>query len=150
MICCCTGEKLLPDYFLDEAENFQAEWLQEGQEQDQPPPSDSPQGVFSRVERLLSPEIVKQVGATYFFIVSGAHPGNWLLDLKNGSGSVSTTESEIEANVTMKMDSDNLVAMFKGKLSPTTAFMTGKLKISGNLAKAMALEKLMGQMKSKL
>ena len=153
--CCCTGEKLIPDFFLDEAENFQAEWLQDGspaqhREQAQPAPSNTPQGIFTRVESLLSPEIVKQVGATYLFIVDGAHPGNWVLDLKNGPGSVTTTESEIEANVTMKMDSGNLVAMFKGELSPTTAFMTGKLKISGNLAKAMMLEKLLGKMKSKL
>lgn len=37
-----------------------------------------------------------------------------------------------------------------GKLKPTTAFMTGKLKISGNLQKAMKLEKLMISLKAKL
>jgi putative sterol carrier protein len=37
-----------------------------------------------------------------------------------------------------------------GKLKPAGAFMTGKLKISGNLQKAMKLEKLMGMLKSKL
>ena len=150
-----TGGKLLPDYFLDEAENFRGEWLQDDSpaksgEKTQPAPSNTPQGVFTKVESLLSPEIVKQVGATYLFILDGNHPGNWVLDLKNGSGSIGSTESEIEADVTMKMDSDNLVAMFKGELSPTTAFMTGKLKVSGNLAKGMALEKLMGKVKSKL
>lgn len=39
---------------------------------------------------------------------------------------------------------------FLGKLKPATAFMMGKLKISGNLQKAMKLEKLMGSLKSKL
>jgi putative sterol carrier protein len=39
--------------------------------------------------------------------------------------------------------------MFSGKLKPTTAFMTGKLKIEGNMGKAMALEKLMGKMQKR-
>lgn len=37
-----------------------------------------------------------------------------------------------------------------GKLKPTTAFMMGKLKISGDLQKAMKLEKMMKSLKSKL
>ena len=50
----------------------------------------------------------------------------------------------------MKCDSEDLVAMFQGKLSPTMAFMSGKLKITGNMGAAMKLEKLMGQVKVKL
>jgi len=37
-----------------------------------------------------------------------------------------------------------------GKLKATAAFMTGKLKIKGDMGKAMKLEKLMGAMQSKL
>uniref|UniRef100_V9IGM2 SCP2 domain-containing protein n=2 Tax=Apis cerana TaxID=7461 RepID=V9IGM2_APICE len=40
--------------------------------------------------------------------------------------------------------------MFSGKLKPASAFVMGKLKISGNLQKAMKLEKLMQLLKSKL
>jgi len=36
--------------------------------------------------------------------------------------------------------------MFAGKLSPTTAFMLGKLKIKGNMGLAMKLEKLLKKM----
>ena len=39
--------------------------------------------------------------------------------------------------------------MFAGKLKPTTAFMTGKLKIEGNMGKAMSLEKLMGKLQKR-
>ena len=54
------------------------------------------------------------------------------------------------ASCTMTLDSDNFVALFKGELNPTQAFMAGKLKIKGDMMVAMKLEKLMGQMKSKL
>lgn len=50
----------------------------------------------------------------------------------------------------MTLDSDDFVALFKGQLNPTQAFMGGKLKIKGDMMVAMKLEKLMGQMKSKL
>lgn len=37
-----------------------------------------------------------------------------------------------------------------GKMKATAAFMTGKLKIRGDMGKAMKLEKLMGALQSKL
>ena len=76
--------------------------------------------------------------------MSSLNSGNWFLDLKNGEGSVGAAESsEVEADTVMKSTSSDLVAMFTGKLSPTMAFMGGKLKISGNIGAAMKLEKLM-------
>ena len=55
-----------------------------------------------------------------------------------------------DAGCTMTLDSEDFVKMFKGELNPTQAFMGGKLKIKGDMMIAMKLEKLMGQMKSKL
>ena len=80
------------------------------------------------------------------------NPGYWFLDLKNGEGSVGAAESsEVKADTVMKSSSSDLVAMFTGKLSPTMAFMGGKLKISGDMGAAMKLEKIMKKMpKSKL
>lgn len=49
-----------------------------------------------------------------------------------------------------KMDSKDFIKMFKGELKATSAFMTGKLKIKGDIGKAMKLEKLMGNVKSKM
>ena len=43
------------------------------------------------------------------------------------------------------------VRCVSGKLKPTLAFMTGKLRIKGDMALALKLEKLMGRMnKAKL
>ena len=55
-----------------------------------------------------------------------------------------------DASCTMTLDSDDFVSLFRGQLNPTQAFMGGKLKIKGDMMMAMKLEKLMGQMKSKL
>lgn len=42
------------------------------------------------------------------------------------------------------------IYLLAGKLKPANAFMMGKLKITGDLQKAMKLEKLMKSLKSKL
>merc|ERR1711971_243393 len=49
----------------------------------------------------------------------------------------------------MSLKDTDFTKMFSGKLKPTTAFMTGKLKLSGDMGKAMKLEKLMGKMQTK-
>lgn len=48
------------------------------------------------------------------------------------------------------MKSDVFNSMVAGSVKPTTAFMSGKLKIKGNMGLAMKLEKLMSSLKSKL
>lgn len=106
--------------------------------------------MFDVVRTLLSPEITSEVNATFHFVLDGENPGHWLLDLKNGSGSCDECSPDTEADVMMTTDSQLMVDMFKGKVGATSAFMSGKLKIKGNLAAAMQLETLMGKMKSKL
>lgn len=56
-----------------------------------------------------------------------------------------------EANATLTMNSANFVKIFNGSLSSTTAFMTGRLKIDGDMMVAMKLEKIIKNLnKSKL
>jgi putative sterol carrier protein len=50
----------------------------------------------------------------------------------------------------MTLNAANFIKMFAGKMNPTTAYMSGKLKIKGDLAMAMKLEKIMKQAQSKL
>jgi putative sterol carrier protein len=50
----------------------------------------------------------------------------------------------------MTMNSDVFNKMVNGSLKPTTAFMTGRLKIKGDMGLAMKLEKIMLSLKSKL
>ena len=142
-----SGSELLPDFFLDEAKDL-ADRITSN-----PPSSASsntPSGIFQNIKSLLNADIVKSVGASYLFVLSGENQGNWVLDLKNGEGSVNEVSDEATTDVTFRMDSNNMVEMFQGKMSPTTAFMTGKMKIGGDFGKATKLEKLMNQVKSKL
>ncbi|KAG5330124.1 HSDL2 protein, partial [Acromyrmex heyeri] len=106
--------------------------------------------LFNVINANLSSELVDKTGAIYQFNVKGKESGVWFLDLKNGKGATGKGEPSQPADATLTMDSENFFAMFSGKLKPVSAFMTGKLNISGNMQKAMKLEKLMTSLKSKL
>ncbi|ROT61876.1 hypothetical protein C7M84_020311 [Penaeus vannamei] len=106
--------------------------------------------VFAKIEGFLSEELVEKTRAVYAFDVTGDESGKWYLDLKNGSGACGRGDPPVAADATFSMNSSNFFKMFSGSLKPTTAFMTGKMKLSGDMGKAMKLEKLMGKLKSKL
>jgi putative sterol carrier protein len=151
-------DKLMPDFFLDAALNIDpTQYVSKGSHMDQtvtksdqkPAAGGNVAALFAKIESLLSPEIVAKVNAVYQFNVKGEEAGTWFCDLKNGTGKVGKGEAE-KPDATLTMDSKNFYAMFTGKIKPASAFMTGKLKISGDLQKAMKLEKLMGSLKSKL
>ena len=55
---------------------------------------------------------------------------------------ISTTDAP--ADCTIKLSLDDLESLVAGDLSPTTAFMTGKIKVEGDMSVAMALGQLLG------
>lgn len=58
--------------------------------------------------------------------------------LSTGGGNARLAIGTLEgADVTVKQSYDTAAAIAKGELNTQTAFMTGKLKVSGNLAKLM-------------
>ncbi|XP_032522736.2 hydroxysteroid dehydrogenase-like protein 2 isoform X1 [Danaus plexippus] len=106
--------------------------------------------LFSVINKTITPELVKKTQAVFQFNVKGKEEGIWHLDLKNGDGACGQGEPKHAPDATLTMDSTNFADMFAGKLKPTTAFMMGKLKIKGDMQKAMKLEKMMKSLKAKV
>ena len=51
---------------------------------------------------------MKQTNGYFLFKLSGKNAGCWLLDLKNSPGSVGPASEDTEADVRMKMSSENI------------------------------------------
>ncbi|KAM4527363.1 hydroxysteroid dehydrogenase-like protein 2 [Odontesthes bonariensis] len=154
------GHPLLPDFFLDDAPEQLAEQMeQHGATPAFKPPSSSAappsagpvESTFDVIRAVINEDVVKSTQGIYRFDLSGEHAGVWFLDLKSGSGTAGKGEPPVKADVVMTMTSSDFGKMFSGKLKPTLAFMSGKLRIKGDMTLAIKLEKLMGRMsKAKL
>ena len=55
---------------------------------------------------------------------------------------ISTTDAPTDC--TVKLSLDDLDSLIAGDLNPTMAFMSGKIKIEGDMTVAMALSQLLG------
>jgi len=106
------------------------------------------EAVFGEITKALSEDLVKKTNAVYSFTVTDQGT-EWFLDLKNGSGACGQGASPVSVDASFKMSAANFGKMFAGQLKPTAAFMTGRLKIEGNMGKAMKLEKLMGKLQTR-
>ena len=148
-------EDLMPDFFLDEFLEAEQKNIVDKQNSEAkvgvgPHPASSGSGpiqdVLNQLETIISDDVVKKTNAVFAFSIPDDN-SEWYLDLKTGSGSCGLGKPIYgPADVTFYLKMADFQKMFAGKLKPMTAYMTGKLKISGNLGKAMALEKLMGKM----
>ena len=54
----------------------------------------------------------------------------------------SVSNDNTDADCTVGITLENLAAMLKGDLDPTTGFMAGKLKVSGDMSVAMRLQRV--------
>merc|ERR1712151_398702 len=108
----------------------------------QPSPSAAmSKAIFEQIEAAVKSkgaELVKMGGAIFQLIISdGGADGKLLIDLKNGTGSA--TRGEGKADVTITLADADFAAMAAGKLDGMQAFMSGQLKIKGNMMLAQKL-----------
>ncbi len=87
------------------------------------------------------PAKIKGVNATFQFELSGDEAGTFHLNVADGN--VELVEGAHDnPNVTILMDSEDFKGMLDGQLNATSAFMSGKLKVKGDMSLAMKLQAL--------
>ena len=89
------------------------------------------------------PEVSKAVNSVYEFNITGDNGGVWTVDLTKEPGVV-TAGSTGAAKCTVTATSNDFMNIVSGKMNPQMAFMSGKLKIKGDMGLAMKLQKVIG------
>ena len=105
--------------------------------------------IFAQIESHITPEVLEKTAATFQFEVTGDDAGTWFLDLKNAPGKAGKGKPDFTPDATLTMDSKDFFSMMSGQLKPANAFLGGKLKINGDMRKALKMEKLLGALKTK-
>jgi putative sterol carrier protein len=82
----------------------------------------------------------KTAGMTnsYLFDIEGA--GQWKVDVDDGA--VTVTEGGGDADAVITTSQETFEKIVAGEQNPTSAYMTGKLKVKGDMGAAMKLQKL--------
>ena len=98
----------------------------------------SVQEFFEGLPSRVTPERIEGMTNTYVFDIEGA--GVWTVAIADGAATV--TEGAGDADCTFSTSEENFEKIVAGEQNPTTAYMTGKLKIKGDMGAAMKLQKL--------
>ena len=96
------------------------------------------QEFFAALPSKVDP--AKTVGMNSSFVFDITDTGAWTVTVADGV--VSVAEGEHEADCTLSASEETLMKIAKGEANPTTAYMTGKLKIKGDMGAALKLQKL--------
>ncbi|EYC23922.1 hypothetical protein Y032_0014g2217 [Ancylostoma ceylanicum] len=101
--------------------------------------------VFEEIRERITEEkdLVKKVAASFRINVTAPDGSvkKWTIDAKSNPPYVGNEERPVEIEISLK-DGD-FMNMAAGKMKPDQAFMQGKMKLKGNIAKAMKLKNLL-------
>ncbi|GAO01241.1 SCP2 sterol-binding domain-containing protein [Anaeromyxobacter sp. PSR-1] len=91
---------------------------------------------------LAKPDVVTRIAAVYQFNISGPGGGTWGVDCTAPGGKVSEG-APTSPKCTVAATEQDFLNIVNGKLNPQMAFMSGKLKIQGDMGLAMKLQQIL-------
>jgi putative sterol carrier protein len=94
---------------------------------------------FEGLEGRIDPSKTAGMKNSYIFDIDGS--GTWRVDVDDGTVSV-TEGGDGDADATIAASEETFQKIASGDLNATTAYMTGKLKVRGDMGAAMKLQRL--------
>ncbi len=93
---------------------------------------------FEGLEARIDPAKTAGMTNSYVFEIDGA--GTWKVDVDDGT--VKVAEGGGDADATIAASEETFEQIASGDLNATTAYMTGKLKVRGDMGAAMKLSRI--------
>lgn len=94
---------------------------------------------FEQLPARADPDSVRGFSKACTFVIVGA--GTWTVYVDDGT--VDVLDGEAEANCRVTMSAGVFERILHGQQKPTSAYLTGKMKISGELATLLRLQPLL-------
>ena len=103
--------------------------------------AESVQEIFTAMPGRLNPQAAQGLDCVIQYDLTGDGGGQYHSTIKDGAATV-TPGPHPSPNMTVIMGAQDFVDMTSGKLDGMSAFMSGKLRISGDMGLAMKLQSL--------
>ena len=100
--------------------------------------SDAVNDFFAGLPSRIDPVKTAGMNNSYVFDIEGA--GTWTVKVAGGGAAVE--EGDAGGDCTISTSADIFEKIVRGEQNPTAAYMSGKLKIKGDMGAAMKLQKL--------
>ena len=97
--------------------------------------------VFEKVPESLNTTAAKGLDAVFQFEITGDNGGTWNVTIKDGDCQVQEGTHN-SPTVTLTMSAENWLAMVNKELNPMQAFMSGQLRVSGDIMLAQRIREL--------
>jgi putative sterol carrier protein len=88
------------------------------------------------------PDVIQKINAVYQFNITGPGGGSWSVDCTQPGGRIEAGSAPSPKCTVAAVDQDFL-AIVNGKLNAQMAFMSGKLKIQGDMGLALKLQQIL-------
>jgi putative sterol carrier protein len=98
------------------------------------------QEFFQNLESRADPAKTAGMTSSYVFEIDGA--GEWRVDVDDGTVSVTEGGGDADPDAVISTSQETFEKIIAGEQNPTSAYMTGKLKVKGDMGAAMKLQKL--------
>ncbi|MDX1412791.1 MAG: SCP2 sterol-binding domain-containing protein [Candidatus Promineifilaceae bacterium] len=99
--------------------------------------------IFENMGGQFQSDKAAGLNLSILFDLSGDGGGQWNAVIDDGKFDVNKGSIE-NPTATLSMDADDFEAMSKGDLNPMMAFMSGKIKVDGDLNAVMKFQSLVG------
>jgi putative sterol carrier protein len=97
--------------------------------------------VFEKMPEVFNPNAAKGLSVVFQYVITGDNGGNWNVVVKDGSCQVNEG-THASPSVTLTMSGDTWLGIVNKQTNGMQAFMTGKLKASGDIMLAQRIEQL--------
>ena len=103
--------------------------------------ADDVKAIFAAMPSQMDASAAKGMNSVIQFQLSGEGGGSYYVEIKDGK-SIACEGTHPSPNMTMTMAAQDYVDLIAGKLNGQMAFMSGKLKIAGDMGLAMKMQTL--------
>jgi putative sterol carrier protein len=99
---------------------------------------------FKEMPARFSPEKAGDMNATLLFDLAGDNGGQYYVKVADGQITVNEEAVTSTPTATVRMAAEDFQDMSSGKLNPMMAFMSGKVKVEGDLNTVMKFQSVVG------